>query len=508
MSELVHVKLFVFTGAAALGFLLGCSSEKRTDPTSGDNREGAGGVVNGTGGVAASVGVTAPASVTAWGGAASPDAGATGGSRQASDSGYRGDSGQPYQKAFKFAVFSDPHRYDTDLGTSGTAFDSYLAGDRKLLAESPAILDAAIKALLGMKEKLDFVIVSGDLTKDGERTGHEKFIAKMRALEESGLEVLVCPGNHDINNPNAVSYQGEATPPVANVTPAQFAQLYADFGFGQALERDADSLSYVAEPTPGLWVIAIDSCMYQDNLTTDSSVATGSLKESTLGWIEGKVAEARRKDKRVIGFMHHGLVEHFTDESKLSAYVIDNWLNVSRRLSESGLKLVFTGHFHAQDVTKQRWDGSDLFIFDVETGSLATYPDPYRIVTIHAQGRVEISSRFIQSIAYDTGGLSFPEYSKNFLVNGFETLAVAYLKEWGASDAIAEQMKSVAADTLIAHYSGDENPSEQSRSQVQRFVRSLNPVVSSLGSALQRLQTDLEPADNDVVFNIETGQVE
>jgi 3',5'-cyclic AMP phosphodiesterase CpdA len=524
MSKLVD-RTRIFISAAAFVILFGCSSEVGTGPTSGGNRADGGGLVTGTGGVTAPVGGTQPSSVAAWGGTGgasgkggangeiagtqSVDTAATGGTQHESDSGIGGDAERPNKKAFQFAVFSDPHYYDTDLGTSGPAFDAYLAGDRKLLPASPAILDSTIDALLGMKDKLDFVIVSGDLTKDGERTGHEKFTARIRALEASGLQVFVCPGNHDINNPNAVSYLGDAISPVDHVTPRQFAEIYADFGYGQAIERDADSLSYLAEPAPGLWVIAIDSCMYQDNLSTGESAATGALRESTLSWIEAKVAEAKQKGKRVLGFMHHGLVEHFTNQSVLlSDYVVDNWSNVSRRLSEAGLKLVFTGHFHAQDVTRQRWIGSDLFLFDVETGSLLTYPDPYRIVSIDAQGRVEISSRFIQSIVYDTSGLGFPEYSRRFLVNGFESSAPSYLQESGVPDNVAQQMIPVGIETIIAHYSGDENPSVQSQLQVLDFVISINPAVSLAGSLLQSLQTDLEPPDNDVVFNIETGEVE
>ena len=36
----------------------------------------------------------------------------------------------------QFAVFSDPHYYDSSLGTTGSAFEDYLMQDRKLLRES------------------------------------------------------------------------------------------------------------------------------------------------------------------------------------------------------------------------------------------------------------------------------------------------------------------------------------------------------------------------------------
>jgi len=324
----------------------------------------------------------------------------------------------------------------------------------------------------------------------------------------------VCPGNHDINNPDARSFQGEGSSPVDSVTPEQFAELYDDFGYGQALERHPDSLSYLAEPSPGLWVMAIDSCKYRDNLSGEPPVSeiSGALSESTLGWIEAKLGEARQKGKRVFGFMHHNLVEHFTLQSTLTGlgdeYVVDDWLNVSRRLSQAGLKLVFTGHYHAQDVTRQSWEGSDLFLFDVETGSLATYPDPFRIVDLDAEGRVGIESRFIESIDYDTDGVAFPDYSRSFLQSGIEGLAVGYLQFLGVSEEVAAQMKPVAVETLLAHYAGDENPDESSRQLVQGYVASGDLAVALLGGYLESLQTDLAPADNQVGLNMDTGEVE
>ena len=42
------------------------------------------------------------------------------------------------------SVISDPHYYAPSLGTEGAAFDAYLAGDRKMIAESDAILQSAL----------------------------------------------------------------------------------------------------------------------------------------------------------------------------------------------------------------------------------------------------------------------------------------------------------------------------------------------------------------------------
>ncbi|MBN1652510.1 MAG: metallophosphoesterase [Deltaproteobacteria bacterium] len=440
------------------------------------------------------------------------DAGKNSDAQQREDTGQSDDAGPTEEQRFRFALFSDPHFYDTDLGTGGQAFEAYIALDRKLLVESPAILDATIEALQKNRKDFDFVIVPGDLTKDGERSSHEKFIARIRVLEERGLQVYVCPGNHDINNPDARSFEGETTIPVDSVTPEEFAELYADFGYRQAIERAPDSLGYLAEPVEGLWVLAIDSCKYRDNLASGISEISGALSESTLSWIERVVAEAKQKKKSFFGFMHHNLVEHFTEQSKLpllgDEYVVDDWMQVSRRVAEAGLRLVFSGHYHAQDITKQSWQESDLFLFDVETGSLITYPDPFRKVSIEKNGRVEITSEFVDSIDFDTDDLDFLEYSKRFLHSGIDNLAVDYLNLLGVSERDALAMRPIAVETLLAHYAGDEDPSEQSRLQVEGYMASSDLGVSVLAGYLKSLQTDLPPADNDAIFNIETGEIE
>ncbi|MCX5883481.1 MAG: metallophosphoesterase [Deltaproteobacteria bacterium] len=133
----------------------------------------------------------------------------------------------------RFAVFSDPHFYDSALGTSGEAFEAYLNGDRKMLRESEAILKAAIS---GMKQdNIQFVLLSGDMTKDGELSSHTKIAAYLKDLEDSGIQVYVVPGNHDINNPDAVSYSGDTTTPVPNISPDDFVQIYGQFGGGRTL---------------------------------------------------------------------------------------------------------------------------------------------------------------------------------------------------------------------------------------------------------------------------------
>ena len=47
-------------------------------------------------------------------------------------------------------------------------------------------------------------------------------LTKLEEVEKSGIDVVVIPGNHDINNPSASSYDGPTRRPAERVTPEEF----------------------------------------------------------------------------------------------------------------------------------------------------------------------------------------------------------------------------------------------------------------------------------------------
>ena len=162
-----------------------------------------------------------------------------------------------------FVVITDPHVYDSSLGVTGSAFQAYLDRDRKLLRESVEIFETAVAA--AAEEAADFVIVCGDMTKDGERVNHLLAAETLGRLTRAGKKVFVVPGNHDVANGEAVRFIGDRTEPVPTVSPEAFVDIYGDYGYKAALDRDPTSLSYLAEPVPGLWLLAVDSCKWRLN---------------------------------------------------------------------------------------------------------------------------------------------------------------------------------------------------------------------------------------------------
>nr|MCR5484635.1 hypothetical protein [Clostridiales bacterium] len=97
-------------------------------------------------------------------------------------------------------------------------------------------------------------------------------------------------------------------------------------------------------------------------------------------------------------------------------------------LADSGVKYVFTGHLHANDITSSRSLKGNV-IYDIQTGALITAPCAYRTVTFSDSG-VEIKSEYVKKIdtSYLDDGYSekqlemissdFSAYAEKFFESG------------------------------------------------------------------------------------------
>ena len=398
----------------------------------------------------------------------------------------------------KIAVLSDLHYMDPSLlREDGSAFQMYLMQDRKLLAESSAILQEVVNELL--IEKPDLVLISGDLTKDGELVCHQAVIKQLRILEANRIKVLVVPGNHDINNPDAVLFDGDNTEPVATVSPEQFRSLYADYGYGSAIASDPNSLSYISEPFKNLFVLAIDANEYYDN-TSEYSVTAGNIKDATMEWITTQLAGLKsKKGKVVIGMMHHGVIEHFMGESVIFPdYLVDDRFTRADELMQAGLKVIFTGHFHGNDAVQLASD--DLLLTDIETGSPVSYNSPYRIIDL-IDNKMYVETKHITSIDYPgLNGVPFPEYEAAISFAAFEFLAKYMLMSppYNVPEMYATMVAPVFSKAMMAHFAGDETISAETNAEIE-FVYGISP---DLGNILYGFYTDLPPSDNDLVIDL------
>ncbi|MDD3991414.1 MAG: metallophosphoesterase [Desulfobacteraceae bacterium] len=400
--------------------------------------------------------------------------------------------------AARFAVFSDPHLYPRSLGTTGPAFQDYLARDRKLLVESEALLDAAVEEIGALD--VDFVLVCGDLTKDGERVGHQLAAEKLQRLVDAGKPVFVVPGNHDIANAEALRYQGRHSFPVPTVSGSEFAEIYASFGYAAALERDPDSLSYLAEPVPGLWLLALDSCRWREQGERGDPITDGTIYPATRDWMETVLIRAKRQGKAVIAALHHGIVEHYPHNEKFyGQYLVDDFGYLGDMLSAHGVRMVFTGHFHAQDVTARTFADPRRTLYDIETGSTVTAPCPYRVVTIGPRQQARIRSRFITDI--EGHGRDFGALAADNVYRGTIRLADGALAKYKVPAVDWRQLSPQIARAYVTHLAGDEKrPALVLQAADVGWWTRL--VMWSQKDLVEGWYTDLPPADNDLCIDL------
>lgn len=301
----------------------------------------------------------------------------------------------PQDMNLRIAVMSDLHYLSPDMIADTEDFEHAFNSDRKLLKESSSVLREMLERVRA--DKPDILLVSGDLTKDGEQECHAALAKQLQQLQQDvpGLKIYVINGNHDIRNYNAKNFNtadGKAVP-ATRTEPEDFKQIY-DFvysdptviaTFTPAEGNKAGGLSYVARPVEGLTVIAMDTCRYSSDNTSngdDEHETSGAISADLEKWVIEQTAAAKARGDLVIGLEHHGLVPHFdVQPTILPMYLVNGYERIAQEYADAGMSVVFTGHMHAVDIAAMTTKAGNTF-YDIETGSALTYPCPVRFVDL------------------------------------------------------------------------------------------------------------------------------
>lgn len=133
-------------------------------------------------------------------------------------------------KDLTFFVTNDIHYLAKNLTEDSETFNTFIEeGDGKELLYIEDLLEAFIGDI--RLQSPDFLIVSGDLTTNGEKKSHQALAEKFKAIEALGTSVYVIPGNHDIENPWALKFQNNERYFVDTITEKEFNTIYNDFGY-------------------------------------------------------------------------------------------------------------------------------------------------------------------------------------------------------------------------------------------------------------------------------------
>ncbi|MDO8342027.1 MAG: metallophosphoesterase [Cellvibrio sp.] len=182
----------------------------------------------------------------------------------------------------------------------------------------------------------------------------------------------------------------------------------------------ADS-SYLVEPTPGLWLLAIDANVYQpkqgsngdkqdaENFSGSSDAGYNKVithKTHLLEWITDVVQRAQAQHKTLIAFSHFPMQEFYDGASDDIAQLMGEQkfqlgrnpsTTTSKMLADTGLKIHVAGHMHINDTGVYRSDNGKV-LFNIQAPSLAAYIPAYKILTIKSDQQIEVETIVVKDV--------------------------------------------------------------------------------------------------------------
>ncbi|MBC2010250.1 metallophosphoesterase [Listeria welshimeri] len=347
---------------------------------------------------------------------------------------------------------TDVHYFAPSLTDNGAAFKQYVAaGDGKQLAYSDEITDAFLEDVEA--KKTDVLIISGDLTNNGEKTSHEELAKKLAQVEKAGTQVFVVPGNHDINNPWARKFEKDKQLPTDTITPTDFSKIYGDFGYKDAISSDDFSLSYLAAPSSKVWLLMLDTAIYKTNMQQGTPTTEGGLTTGTLDWVKECSALAEKNGAKLIPVMHHNLTNH--SDVIQRGFTINYNQQVIDTLTAGNMEFSLSGHIHTQNIrTAKSTDGKE--ITDIVTNALSVYPHKYGNITYSAKNKnftyqsqkLDIESWAKEHGKTDKNLLNFDQFDYDTFYNSSYDKAIMDLMTSDAYKTYSQSDKEKMADTM------------------------------------------------------------
>ena len=180
--------------------------------------------------------------------------------------------------------------------------------------------------------------------------------------------------------------------------------------------------SYLVEPQPGLWLLAIDANVFvpkakrcsnlaKDSCNFNSASSAGYNKLMThktqlLDWIQSVVQRAKASNKQLVTFSHYPMTGFYEGQSNLIAKTFGNkGFQLSRVplkavrdiLAETGVQLHVGGHMHFNDTGVIQTDTGHT-LFNIQAPSLAAYVPAYKVLTLNSKTEVEVETVILDEI--------------------------------------------------------------------------------------------------------------
>ena len=323
-------------------------------------------------------------------------------------------------KTLDVVILTDTHYYSKKNWVDGDPYAFPPAREQLYRRGSEEIIRHVLDSLCEEGEP-EIVLISGDLTNNGEVTSHEEMRELLRELKRRGKRVYVTTATHDYRG-EGVSYGFDRNNQKVDV-PAfcreDLRAFYQEFGRDEAVSVHEQTMSYAVDLTPEYRLLA---------LYDDRGYDHAGYTDECFVWIRAQILQAQEKGMFVFAMTHHPVLTPSPLYKLIaSGDLLENGEARAKAFADLGVHVMLTGHSHIHNIPSVTSDKGNVF-YDVSTAALVGFPPKYRVLHFDPDARsAAIETRTVDHVpGLDTDGLSLSAFTeKQFLGTVSDILTTA-----------------------------------------------------------------------------------
>ena len=310
----------------------------------------------------------------------------------------------------EFTVISDTHYYSKKNWVDGYPENYKPKNDQLFFSASEEIVNHTFEKLC-KDDTPDIILISGDLTYNGEKQSHIEMKNALLKLKQNGKKVYVITATHDYATPSMPTYgidKNGNNVEVESVKREELLDYYGEFGYNDAISVHKKSMSYMAQLSDGFRLLALNDDYGNPNC---------GYSDDCFNWACEQIRQAKKDNQFVVVMTHHPLIAPspiFTAVAK--GDMLDKYELRSKQFTQMGVPFILTGHTHMHNISSIDVNGNRFY--DISTAALTGFPPAYREIHIDKKDRkIDICTKFVDNvIGIDTNKMSLLNYTKNLFL--------------------------------------------------------------------------------------------